>query len=61
MQHDELLREYEAAVAQERSAWTQARGKHVGGPDYVKAVWDQWVEAAAKVKNLAEQLRKMTP
>jgi len=49
MQQGQLLQDYDQAVARERSVWAKARGKHVGGEDYDKAVWDQRVQAAARV------------
>jgi hypothetical protein len=59
MDKDELEREYLAAVAAERVAWEQARGKHKGSPKYDEQAWNAWVKAAERVRACGEKLKNL--
>lgn len=61
MERDDLLKEYEEAVAEERVAWEQARGKHTGSANPDPQTWAVWVAAAERVKQLSQKLKRLKP
>lgn len=56
MDREQLVHDYEEAVAAERKAWELAKGKHASTDPNDKAVWDSWLKAANLVRDLAAQL-----
>jgi hypothetical protein len=50
-----LNREYDDACEAERLLWAAVHGKHPGQPGHDPQLWQQWMDAAKRVRMAAEQ------
>lgn len=59
MQNDErsLDEQIRAASAKERELWACVKGFYPGGPGHDPALWREWMQAAERVRDLAEMIR----
>lgn len=53
-----MTEQYEQAVRAEREAWARVREGLPGRSNHDPALWQEWLQAANKVQELAQRLRR---